>query len=185
MLVAARDGPPNDVGMTHRSLLTIPVTLLAALALASPVWAGEDDGEDPIPVPTAEPVITPAPTPDPIPTVAPTPIPTVAPLPTVAPVPTVVPTPVPTAAPVKAKKKAHPRRVKKHRALKKVTPRKVVRTTFVATPAPAAVSTPSGGVQAGAGGMAADPDGPPLTALAVSLFALLFGGATIRKLQRR
>jgi outer membrane biosynthesis protein TonB len=173
--------------MTHRSLLTIPVTLLATLALASPVWAGEDDGDDPVPapVPTAEPVITPAPTPPPVPTVPP-----VVPVPTVAPVQTVVPTPVPTATPHKAKKKVHHERAKAHRKIVKVQPRRrIVRAVFVATPVatPVAtvVATPSGGVQAGAGGTADGPGGPPLTALAVGMLVLFFAGRTLRAALRR
>jgi hypothetical protein len=191
--------------MTYRSLLTIPVTLLATLALASPVWAGDDEGEipDPTPTPTVEPVITPEPTATPAPTVAPPPPVAPAP-PPVVPAPTVAPPPppVPTAAPHRAKKKvrheqakAAPRHVKAkakakaqtpHRTVTTVAPRPVVRAAFVPTAVAAAVTTPSGGVQAGAGGMADRPGGPPLFPLAVGgLLVLLFGGTTIRAALRR
>src|SRR4051794_17174258 len=126
--------------MKHRSLMTLPVALLAATVIATPAWAGEDD-DDPIPTPTPTevPVVVPAPTETPAPVL---PAPPAPPAATPAPAPQVVP--VVKERNTKARKR---KRVVHHKA-RKVTPKPV------AVLAAQVAATPTGGVQAGEGGTA-------------------------------
>src|SRR3954453_10229243 len=74
----------------HRSLMTLPVALLAAAVIATPAWAGGADGDDPTPTPapTEVPTVAPGPTETPAPVL---PAPPAPPAATPAPVPQVVP----------------------------------------------------------------------------------------------
>jgi len=154
--------------MTHRSLMTLPVALLAAAVIATPAWAGEDE-DDPTPTPTPTMVPTVEPTATPAPAV-PTPAPVVPPAATPVPVPQVVP--VVKERNTKAPKRKH--RVHHKRALKKVkfTPRPV------AVLAAQVAATPVGGVQAGEGGTAPNDGGVPLAGLLGGGFLLLLAGGT-------
>jgi hypothetical protein len=157
--------------VTQRSILTIPVTLLAVAALAAPVWASddEDDGDDGQNTPTTPFVQAPAPAPLDTPAAPPAPA---APAPTAAPAPKGVSSPE--AAPESVKAPKHKtlnrgaRRQHRHAVNRQVAGRQVagrqlagrqvagqrtVRATRTTSPV-ALRSVPRGGVQAGAGGMA-------------------------------
>jgi hypothetical protein len=152
--------------VTQRSILTIPVTLLAVAALAAPVWASddEDDGDDGQNTPTTPFVQAPAPAPLDTPAAPPAPA---APAPTAAPAPKGVSSPE--AAPESVKAPQHKtlnrgeRRQQRHAPNRQVAGRQLagrqvagqraVRATQTTSPV-ALRSVPRGGVQAGAGGMA-------------------------------
>jgi hypothetical protein len=154
--------------MTHRSLMTLPVALLAAAVIATPAWAGEDD-DDPIPTPAPTEVPTVAPTPPPV---VPIPVP-----PAATPVPQVVPV-------VKERDSKSPERTvhkKKttHKAVRKTVVRPIA--TVQAVRAVQVAATPAGGVQAGEGGTAGDDGGLPIAGLIGGGFLLLLaGGAAAR-----
>ncbi len=151
--------------MTHRSLMTLPLALLAAAVIATPAWAGEDD-DDPIP--------TPAPTE--VPTVAPTPPPVVPPAAT--PVPQVVPV-VKEHDSKAPKHTVHKKKTTTHKAVRKTVVRPVA--TVQAVRAVQVAATPAGGVQAGEGGTAGDGGGLPIAGLVGGGFLLLLaGGAAAR-----
>jgi len=153
--------------MKHRSLMTLPVALLAATVIATPAWAGEDDDD---------PVATPAPTEAPI--VAPTPAP---PVPTVAPP---VATPAPVVPVVRERDTKAPRKHtgRHHKATHKVTHTVVTRPVVFAAQVS---STPAGGVQAGEGGTAPEDGGLPLAGFVGGAFLLLLAGAAARAGVRR
>jgi hypothetical protein len=152
----------------HRSLMTLPVALLAAAVIATPAWAGEDD-DDPAP--------TPAPTE--VPTIAPTPAPPVPVPPAATPAPQVVPV-----------VKEHDSKAPKHKRVVHHKANKVVRHTVVRRPVVRHVAavkvaqvaaTPVGGVQAGEGGTAPDDGGLPIGALiGGGLLLVLAGGTAVR-----
>jgi len=158
--------------MTHRSLMTLPVALLAAAVIATPAWAGEDD-EDPIPTPT----------PTEVPTIAPTPVATPAPPVPVPPAATPAPQVVPVVKERDTKAPKHKRVV--HHKAKKVVRHTVVRRPVVrpvaAVQAAQVAATPVGGVQAGEGGTAPDDGGLPIGALiGGGLLLVLAGGTAVR-----
>jgi hypothetical protein len=141
--------------VTQRSILTIPVTLLAVAALAAPVWASddEDDGDDGENTPTTPFVQAPAPAP----LNAPAPTPPAAPPSTTAPSPKEEATSPPsspesTKSPSKKTLNRATRRQQRHAPKRQVAGQRAVR---AARTSPVALrSVPRGGVQAGAGGMA-------------------------------
>jgi hypothetical protein len=135
--------------MNSRSILALPVTLLAVAALAAPVWASDDDDDDgdegqtPITTPFVQ-------SPAPAPIASPPPAaPVVAPAPQSSPPQTIVP----------AREHRKARKARKHSSPKRAhTPRTRVAGRKPVARAVAAVATqrtvPRGGVQAGMGGMA-------------------------------
>jgi hypothetical protein len=128
-----------------RSILTLPVTLLAVAALAAPVWASddEDDGDDGQSTPTTPFVQSPAPAPIATP-------PQAAPVVLPAPKSSAPETVLPARKHRKARKHATPAR--KHTPRTRVAGRKQVARAVAAVAAQRTV--PRGGVQAGMGGMA-------------------------------
>src|SRR3954470_14522719 len=159
----------------HRSLMTLPVALLAAAVIATPAWAGGDDGDDPTPTPapTEVPTVAPVPTETPAPVLPAPPAPPLPPVATPAPVPQVVPV-VRERSP---KAPRHKRVVHHKRAPKRIrlTPKPV------AVLAAQVAATPVGGVQAGEGGTAREDGGLPLGGLIGGGFLLLLaGGAAAR-----
>ena len=151
--------------MTHRSLMTLPVGLLAAAVIATPAWAGEDD-DDPIPTPAPTEVPTVAPTPPPV---VPVPVP-----PAATPVPQVVPV-------VKEHDSKAPKRTVHHKKTTHKAVRKTVVRPVATVQAIQVAATPAGGVQAGEGGTAPDDGGLPIAGLIGGGFLLvLAGGAAAR-----
>jgi type IV secretory pathway VirB10-like protein len=128
-----------------RSILAVPVTVLAVVALAAPVWASDDDdGEVGEANPTTPFVQAPAPAPISAP-VPPPPAPAVLEAPAAAPPATV--------APARKSPNRATRRARKHTPRSKVAARQV-RKPVARAAAATQRAVPRGGVQAGAGGMA-------------------------------
>jgi hypothetical protein len=150
----------------HRSLMTLPVALLATVVIATPAWAGEDD-DDPIPTPA--------------PTEVPTVVPTATPAPAIPAPPAATPVPVPQVVPVVKERDS---KAPKRTAHKKKTTHKAVRKTVVhpvaTRQAVQVAATPAGGVQAGEGGTAPDDGGLPLGLIGGGFLLVLAGGAAVR-----
>ena len=127
--------------MKQRSILALPVTLLALAAIAAPVWASDDDDDEGggEAIPTTPFVQSPAPAPIAAP---PTAAPVVTPAPVSAPPATVVP--------ARENRNRTTRRARRHTPTTKVVNRKPVARAAAARQ----TTVPRGGVQAGAGGMA-------------------------------
>jgi len=156
--------------MTDRSrkrLITLPLAVLTAAVLASPALAGTDGDDE----------VTPAPSPAPFvqPTEAPPSVLAAPPAPEVA-------APATPAAPSVAESKPAAKKAKSAR--KSTTKKTAVKSCTVANTA-AAAATPSGGVQAGGGGTAAQPGELPLVGLTAGGLVLLLSAGGMRVLARR